>query len=89
LDIEFPFGEYWQPLENFVGFRAMVNSDRIDCHITQKALVKHFKGRGKDPIDVFKANRKAIEEVTAGLLKARKKGNIEPLSIGIDDIKKG
>ena len=85
-NIEFPFGEYWQPMHEYVGFRAMIGKERIDCSVTKKALVKHFKGRGRDPIEVFKANRAAIEEKAGGLIKKRKKSALfEPLALDVGD----
>ena len=86
--IEFPFGEYWQPLENFVGFRAMVDNERLDCHMAQKALVRYFKGKGKDPLVVFKANRKAIEEVARKMIQVRKTDTEGPMAMGVDDFKR-
>jgi uncharacterized protein DUF1488 len=88
MTIEFPFGEYWQPLQNFVGFRAMVNNDRLDCHMEQKALVRYFKGKGKDPLEVFKANRKAIEAVARRMIEARKTDAEGPMAMSVDDFKK-
>ena len=33
------------------------------CEISQEALDDHFGGDGKDKVEVFRANRKAIEEI--------------------------
>ena len=33
------------------------------CEISQEALDDHFGGDGKDKVEVFRANRKAIEDV--------------------------
>jgi len=87
LNIDFPFGEYWQPLQSFVGFRAMIGKDRIDCHVSQKALVKHFKGKGEDPLLVFKANRPAIEAVARRMIEARSKSAEGPVTIDTEDFK--
>jgi Protein of unknown function (DUF1488) len=48
---------------------------RVRCEISRQALDDNFKGDAKDKMQVFRANRKAIEEF------ARKKylaGQIEP-----------
>jgi hypothetical protein len=47
----------------------------VRCEISREALDDNFRGDGKDKVQVFRANRKAIEEF------ARKKylaGQIEP-----------
>ncbi|HWY42749.1 MAG TPA: DUF1488 domain-containing protein [Candidatus Sulfotelmatobacter sp.] len=36
---------------------------RVRCEISQEALDDHFGGDGKDKVEVFRANRKAIEDV--------------------------
>jgi len=35
----------------------------VPCEISQEALDDHFGGDGKDKVEVFRANRKAIEEI--------------------------
>jgi hypothetical protein len=35
----------------------------VRCEISQEALDDHFGGDGKDKVEVFRANRKAIEEI--------------------------
>jgi hypothetical protein len=35
----------------------------VRCEISQEALDDHFGGDGKDKVEVFRANRKAIEDV--------------------------
>ena len=88
-EIEFPFGEFWQPIEEYVGFRAMIGKDRIDCSVTQKALNRYFKGKGQDPIVVFKANRPAIQAVAEAKIKKRGKKMLEgPCALDVDDFKK-
>ena len=53
--------------ENFKGdsveFWGQDGEVRVRCEITRSALDDHFGGNGKDRLAVFKANRRAIEEI--------------------------
>jgi hypothetical protein len=58
-----------------VMFWGMDRETRVRCAISREALDDHFGGDGKDKLEVFKANRRAIEDI------ARRKylaGQIEP-----------
>ena len=46
-----------------VVFWGQDGDTRIRCEISEEALDDHFHGHGKDKVEVFKANRKAIEEI--------------------------
>jgi len=62
-DLTFP-----EPKESFVFERDMVlfygrdGEAWVRCAITREALDDHFQGDGKDKLEVFRANRKAIEQ---------------------------
>ena len=69
------------PREAFIFDRDIVvfwgqdGETRVRCAISREALDDHFKGDNKDKLEVFRANRQAIEE------EARKKylaGATEP-----------
>ena len=69
------------PEENYIPDRAVVvfwgqdGDKRIRCEISREALDDHFGGDGKDKLEIFRANRAAIEQ------EARKKylaGRTEP-----------
>lgn len=47
----------------------------MQCAISQEALDDHFHGDNKDKLEVFRANRKAIEEIARGKYLA---GQTEP-----------
>jgi Fic family protein len=53
--------------ENFKGdsveFWGQDGEVRVRCEITRSALDDHFGGNGKDSLAVFRANRRAIEEI--------------------------
>ncbi len=55
--------------EKFVFDRRVVvfwgqdGEKRVRCEISQEALDDHFGGDGKDKVEVFRANRRAIEEI--------------------------
>jgi len=57
------------PEERYIFNREVVvfwgqnGEKRVRCEISQEALDDHFGGDGKDKVEVFKANRKAIEEI--------------------------
>jgi transcriptional regulator with XRE-family HTH domain len=53
--------ERWDGTRDVVRFRALDGSRRIDCAITLEALEDHFRWDADDPLDVFRANRAAIE----------------------------
>ena len=58
-----------------VVFWGQDGENRVPCAISQEALDDHFNGGDKDKLEVFRANRQAIEE------EARKKyldGATEP-----------
>ncbi len=46
-----------------VEFRGQDGEVRVRCEITRSALDDHFGGNGKDRLAVFRANRRAIEEI--------------------------
>ena len=48
---------------------------RVRCEISQEALDDHFGGDGKDKVEVFKANRRTIEDIARGKYLA---GQMEP-----------
>jgi len=62
-DLTFP-----EPKESFVFERDMVlfygrdGEAWVRCAITREALDDHFQGDGKDKLEVFRANRQAIEQ---------------------------
>jgi len=55
--------------ERFVFDRKVVvfwgqdGNKRVRCEISQEALDDHFGGNGKDGLEVFRANRQAIEDI--------------------------
>ena len=75
-ELEFPEpNERWLFDREVVVFWGQDLDTRVRCEISQEALDDNFKGDGKDKVQVFRANRKAIEEF------ARKKyleGQMEP-----------
>jgi Protein of unknown function (DUF1488)/Fic/DOC family len=46
-----------------VAFWGRDGETRVRCEISREALDDHFGGDGKDKLDVFRANRQAIEEI--------------------------
>ncbi len=74
--LEFPEpNEQWIFDREVVVFWGQDADTRVRCEISQEALDDHFGGDGKDKLQVFRANRKAIEDF------ARKKclaGQVEP-----------
>ena len=46
-----------------VVFWGMDGETRVRCAISREALDDHFGGDGKDKLEVFKANRRAIEDI--------------------------
>jgi hypothetical protein len=46
-----------------VAFSGQDGATRVRCEISEEALEDHFGGNGKDKVKVFRANRKAIEEI--------------------------
>jgi hypothetical protein len=57
------------PEERYVFDREVVTfwgqdgESRVRCEISEEALDDHFGGDGKDKLEAFRANRKAIEEI--------------------------
>lgn len=66
-DLTFP-----EPEAKYIFDRAVVvfwgqdGQKRVRCAISREALDDHFKGDGKDKVEVFQANRPAIEQFTRG-----------------------
>ena len=66
-ELEFP-----APEERYIFDREVVvfwgqdGSKRVRCEISRQALDDHFHGDNKDKLEVFRANRKAIEEKARG-----------------------
>jgi hypothetical protein len=75
-ELEFP-----APEERYIFDREVVvfsgqdGSTRVRCEISRQALDDHFHGDNKDKLEVFRANRKAIEEIARGKYLA---GQTEP-----------
>ena len=62
MDINFPQGEAWDPLNDRATFPAEVDRRRVLCRISWEALTDHFGGdRGGDPVEPLRANRATIE----------------------------
>ncbi len=63
-ELEFP-----APEERYIFDREVLvfwgqdGEKRVRCEISQEALDDHFGGDGKDKVEVFRGNRKAIEEI--------------------------
>jgi hypothetical protein len=61
--------EFPGPEERYIFDREVVvfwgqdGATRVRCEISQEALDDHFGGDGKEKVEVFRANRKAIEEI--------------------------
>jgi hypothetical protein len=74
--LEFPEpNEHWIFDRGVVVFWGQDTDTRVRCEISQEALDDRFGGDGKDKLQVFRANRKAIED------SAHKKylaGQVEP-----------
>jgi hypothetical protein len=58
-----------------VVFWGQDGETRVRCEISREALDDHFGGDGKDKVEVFRANRRAIEEIARGKYLA---GQTEP-----------
>ena len=75
-ELEFPEpNEHWIFDRGVVAFWGQDADTRVRCEISQDALNDHFGGDGKEKLQVFRANRKAIEDF------ARKKyqaGEVKP-----------
>jgi len=75
-ELEFPEpNEQWIFDRGVVVFWGQDVDTRVRCEISRETLDDKFRGDGKDKLQVFRANRKAIEDF------ARKKylaGQIEP-----------
>jgi hypothetical protein len=75
-ELQFPApNEQWIFDRNVVVFCGQDADIRVKCEISREALDDNFEGDGKDKLQVFRANRKAIEDF------ARKQylaGNVEP-----------
>lgn len=61
MPITFQKVEVWVGSRDIVTFPAEVNQKRISCAISWEALQDHFGGNSVPPLDVFRANRQAIE----------------------------
>lgn len=62
-DLKFPERAAKYILERqVVAFYGQDGKTRVPCAISREALDDHFKGDGKDKLQVFRANREAIEE---------------------------
>ena len=74
--LEFPEpNEQWIFDREVVVFWGQDLDTRVRCEISQEALDDHFGGDGKDELQVFRANRKAIEDFARKNFLA---GQIEP-----------
>ena len=51
------------PDRGVVAFWGQDGEDRVRCVISREALNDHFGGDGKDVVEIFRANRRAIEEI--------------------------
>lgn len=60
------------PEERYIFNREVVvfwgqdGGKRVRCEISREALDDHFGGDGKDKLEVFRANRRAIEGIARG-----------------------
>jgi hypothetical protein len=62
-ELEFPEpNEHWVFDREVVVFWGQDTGARVRCEISQEALDDNFAGDGKDKVQVFRANRKAIED---------------------------
>jgi hypothetical protein len=62
-ELEFPEpDEHWIFDRQVVVFWGLDGGTRVQCAISQEALNDNFKSDGQDKIEVFRANRKTIED---------------------------
>ena len=62
-ELEFPEpNEQWIFDREVVFFWGQDAGTRVRCEISRRALDDNFAGDGKDKLQVFRANRKAIED---------------------------
>jgi hypothetical protein len=62
-ELEFPeANEQWIFDRRVVVLEGQDLNTRVRCEISREALDDNFRGDGKDKVQVFRANRKAIEE---------------------------
>jgi hypothetical protein len=66
--VDFPAGERWNGNRECVEFLAIADGERIACAISLEALHDHFAGDDRDPLDVFRENRRAIEGIATRLI---------------------
>lgn len=63
-DLKFPTpAESYSSSRKVVSFWGQDGEKRVRCAISQEALDDHFKADNKDKLEVFRANRRAIEEI--------------------------
>jgi Fic family protein len=63
-DLRFPTpGESYSSRRKVVSFWGQDGEKRVSCEISKEALDDHFGADNKDKIAVFRANRRAIEEM--------------------------
>lgn len=71
-ELKFPEpDEQWIFDREVVVFWGQDAGVRVRCEISQEALDDHFRGDGRDKLQVFRANRKAIEDFARGKYLAR------------------
>ena len=64
IDLTFPAPEEKEDFQgDAVVFWGRDGENRVRCKIIRDALDDHFSGYGKDDVGVFRANRRAIEEI--------------------------
>ena len=62
-DLKFPASEERYSFDRgVVAFWGQDGEARVRCEISREALDDHFGGDGKDKLEVFRANRRAIEQ---------------------------
>jgi len=63
-DLKFPTpGESYNSSRKVVSFWGQDGEKRVNCAISEEALDDHFAADNKDKMAVFRANRRAIEEI--------------------------
>lgn len=63
-DLTFPAPEERYVFDReVVAFWGLDGGTRVRCEISEEALDDHFGGDGKEKVEVFRANRKAVEEI--------------------------
>ncbi len=64
----FPNSELYDSGREIVIFAAIVHDETIQCAISLEALHDHFDGDMLKPVQTFKLNRRAIEQIAERLL---------------------